>query len=471
MAALNALARQASSSFGLPRRAAAALVLLLTALAGCASVPDTTLLRARQAQSERAADEGRKSYEQGGRIASRLAPQAAQRDFLAHHLAVEAAVSDAPLVHGNQVRLLVDGRDAYAAMLQAIGQARRYIHMETYIFDDDEDGRRFVDALVAARQRNVEVAVMVDAVGTLDTPQALFDRLREAGVQVTVFNPLNPAQARAGWSPNERNHRKVLVADAQVGYLGGMNISSVYSSGSRSDDDRPARSAPWRDTHIEIRGPGVGELERILVDGWASQGGPPLRRWILPPAAPQGDLTLRVLANRPGEDDGYAVYLTLMSAFASARQSIHITMAYFVPDPAFIEVLQQAAQRGVDVTLVLPGFSDSSLVWHAGRSHYGPLLRAGVKIYERRDALLHAKTAVVDGVWSTVGSSNMDWRSFALNYEINAVILGAGFGRQMEAQFARDVASSVRVDPQAWEGRGVDDRFMESFSRLFERWL
>jgi len=146
-------------------------------------------------------------------------------------------------------------------------------------------------------------------------------------------------------------------------------------------------------------------------------------------------------------------------------------MAYFVPDPAFIDVLSGAARRGVDVVLVLPGFSDSSLVFNAGRSHYTELLKAGVKIYERRDALLHAKTAVVDGVWSTVGSSNMDWRSFALNYEINAVVLGPEFASEMEALFQRDVADSVQITPEDWRNRGADDRFMEFFSRMFERWL
>src|SRR5690606_3473421 len=172
----------------------------------------------------------------------------------------------------------------------------------------------------------------------------------------------------------------------------------------------------------------------------------------------QGDLAVRILANQPDRSDGYTVYLTLMSAFESAQTSIHITMAYFVPDPAFIEVLMNAARRGVDVVLVLPGFSDSSLVFHAGRSHYEDLLEAGVKIYERRDALLHAKTVVVDGVWSTVGSSNMDWRSFALNHEINAVILGEEFGAQMQALFREDVAASRRIDRRQRERRPISDR-------------
>lgn len=462
----------------LARCGAAGLALLLAA---CASVPDTTLLRQRGEQAARSADAGWRSYEQGRDLAAR---HNEQRDFLAYHLEVEEAISGTPLVPGNQVRLLVDGASAYDAMLQAIGQAERFVHMETYIFDDDEDGRRFADALIAARARHVEVALMIDAVGTISTPDALFERMRQAGVQVTVFNPVNPVEARAGWSINERNHRKVLVVDGHVGYLGGMNISSVYSSSSSgsvvsassaSGSDSEAEKepeAPWRDTHIEIRGPGVAQLEQVLRDGWESQKGPPLTQWITASPPPrQGDLAVRILANQPDESDGYTVYLTMMSAFASARRSIHITMAYFAPDPAFVQVLADAAQRGVEVVMVLPGFSDSSLVLYAGQSHYEKLLRAGVKIYERRDALLHAKTAVVDGVWSTVGSSNMDWRSFALNYEVNAVILGGDFASQMEEMFQQDVAQATQVDLQAWEDRGLGDRFMEGFSRLFERWL
>ncbi|WP_144634930.1 phospholipase D-like domain-containing protein [Bordetella genomosp. 13] len=450
---------------------------LIALLAACASVPDTTLLRERGQQAARSKDIGWQSYERGRDLASKHAGAqgaGSQKDFLAHHLEVEQAVSGVPLVAGNQVKLLEDGPTAYGAMLRAIGQAQRYVHMETYIFDDDEDGRRFVDALIAARQRNVEVALMVDAVGTMNTSEALFKQLRDAGVQVAVFNPLNPVEARAGWSPNERNHRKVLVVDGHIGYLGGMNISGVYSSraSSASGSGGGKSEAPWRDTHVEIRGPGVAQLEQVIRDGWASQKGPPLTEWITAAPPPsQGDLTVRILANQPDDADGYTVYLTMMSAFASARQSIHITMAYFAPDPAFVEVLADAARRGVDVAMVLPGFSDSSLVLYAGQSHYGDLLRAGVKIYERRDALLHAKTAVVDGVWSTVGSSNMDWRSFALNYEVNAVILGSAFGAEMEAMFKQDVANATPVDLQAWEDRGVGERVMEGVSRLFERWL
>ncbi|MFY0476031.1 phospholipase D-like domain-containing protein [Achromobacter marplatensis] len=463
-------------------------------VAACASVPDAQERRAREAQAGLSADAARDSYLRGQGIAAD--PKTPKDDFLARHLAVEQAVSGAPLVAGNRVRLLADGPSTYQAMLQTIGQARRYVHMETYIFDDDAEGARFADALIAARNRGADVALMVDAVGTIKTPDALFQRLRDAGVQVAVFNPVNPANARAGWSPNQRNHRKVLVVDGKVGYLGGINVSSVYESSPGSGSGSgptsasgsspaavkntgnadgnaagDAKAAPWRDTHLRIEGPAVAQLEQIIQAAWASQAEEPLAGGGEPIAPAAGATQVRILANQPDRSDGYTVYLTLMSAFESAQKSIHITMAYFVPDPAFIDVLCDAARRGVDVVLVLPGFSDSSLVFNAGRSHYTDLLRAGVKLYERRDALLHAKTAVVDGVWSTVGSSNMDWRSFALNYEINAVVLGPEFAGEMEALFQRDVADSVQITPADWSSRGVDDRFMEFFSRMFERWL
>lgn len=451
-------------------------------MAACASVPDAQERRARESQATLSADAALQSYRRGQGIAAD--PQTPKDDFLARHLAVEQAVSGAPLVAGNRVLLLTDGPSTYRAMLHSIAQARRYVHMETYIFDDDAEGARFAEALIAARNRGAEVSLMVDAVGTIKTPDALFQRLRDAGVQVAIFNPVNPAGGRAGWSPNQRNHRKVLVVDGRVGYLGGINVSSVYQSspgsgagsgGGAGKADAPAAAdakvAPWRDTHLRIEGPAVAQLEQVIRAGWESQSKEPIKGGDSQVASPVGATTVRILANQPDRSDGYTVYLTLMSAFESAQEYIHITMAYFVPDPAFIEVLTGAARRGVEVALVLPGFSDSSLVFHAGRSHYTDLLEAGVKIYERRDALLHAKTAVVDGVWSTVGSSNLDWRSFALNYEINAVVLGPEFAAEMESLFQRDVADSVRITPEAWRARGVGDRSMEFFSRMFERWL
>lgn len=481
-----------------PRQWAAAAACLL--LAHCATVPGPQEIAQQRQQIRIAHERGEQGYRESRAIVQRLDADTRERDFLQRHLDVEAAVSGAPLVSGNAVRLLADGPATYAAMERAISSARHYVRMETYIFDDDEIGNLFADLLIEKSRAGVDVAVAVDAVGTLATPDELFQRMREAGVKVLVFNPVNPLAARAGWSINQRNHRKVLVVDGKVGFVGGINLSDVYASsplgsgsngdsgsgigsGSRgsgrkgADEGKPQGTdsggePPWRDTHVEIRGPAVEQIEAVFEAGWREQDGPPLTaRAYLAERPEAGPLVVRILANQPGAGDSYAIYLTLMSAISSAQESIGVTMAYFVPDPAFIQALKDAAQRGVEVVLVLPGFSDSSLVFHAGRSHYTELMEAGVQIYERRDALLHAKTVVIDGVWSTVGSSNMDWRSFALNHEINAVILGPAFGAEMQALFRRDVAASRRIDPQEWDSRPMSDRFMEAFSRLFERWL
>ncbi|VCU69850.1 putative cardiolipin synthase YwiE [Pigmentiphaga humi] len=416
------------------------------------------------------------TYRDSQRIIRKLGGPGDAGDFLAHHLQVEEAVAGTPLVAGNQVQLFSDGPSTYRAMEQAIAAARRFIHLESYIFEDDDVGNRMAELLMARRAAGVAVAVMVDDVGTIAVPRELFDRMRGAGIEVVAFNPVNPLAGRGTWSLNERSHRKILVVDGAVAFVGGINVSDVYSSrpvsGSSPGASGDRSNAPWRDTHISIRGPAVQAVERVFLEGWRSQNGPELGDIdFLPPQPRAGPHVVRILVNKPGAGDNHAIYLTLLSAINSAQRSIHITMAYFVPDPAFIEALCEAARRGVDVVLLLPGFSDFSMVVYAGRSHYEELLAAGVKIYERKDALLHAKTAVVDGVWSTAGSSNLDWRSFTLNHEINAVILGPGFGAQMEALFESDRRASVQVDYERWKRRPVSRRFKEFVSRLLERWM
>lgn len=450
-------------------------VLVALCAVSCATVPDASDALARTDAVRISTAQGWLSYRSSQELIKRLGKDAQGRDFLATHLKVEEAVSDAPLVAGNKVDVLIDGPSTYDAMFAALEQAQSYIYLETYIFEDDEIGRRFAQVLADKRAQGVAVALMVDGVGTLGTPDALFDTMRQAGIQVVVFNPVNPLKIRgAQWSLNQRNHRKILVVDGKIGFTGGLNMSGVYaaSSSGGSAPSNPDDERPWRDTHVRIAGPVVAELENIFVNGWREQNGPPLRTTVhKPEVKPQGNAVVRIIANNPGDDDGYTVYLTLMSAINSAQESVWVTMAYFVPDLAFVTALQDAARRGVDVVLVLPEFSDSSLVLHAGRSHYTGLLESGVKIYERADALLHAKTAVIDGVWSTIGSSNFDWRSFALNYEVNAVILGDVFGREMRQLFKEDVARSNPVTLEDWHKRGISVRMMELLGRMMERWL
>jgi cardiolipin synthase len=398
----------------------------------------------------------------------------------ADHLLAEEQVSGSPLVAGNEVTLLSDGPATYEAMLDAIHKARALILLESYILDNDAVGAKFAAALTERCKAGVTVALMVDSVGTLSTPDAYFEALRQAGVVVVQFNSLNPVKSGFGWSLNERDHRKVLVVDGNIGFTGGLNLSEVYSS-------RPGRSgarskmmadkdAPWRDTHVRIRGPAAMDLQHEFLEGWADQGGPPLfaagklaaLAKVQRAAAPGKDL-VRIVATSP--EDGSAIYWTLLGAIERAQHSVHITMAYFVPNRDFLDALESAGRRGIDVELVLPGFSDFWMVFHAGRAHYTELLESKVRIYERHDALLHAKTAVIDGTWSTVGSSNMDWRSFVHNHELNAIVLGPSFGGQMEALFDNDRKASVPVTLEAWQQRDWSLVLREQISSLFSYWL
>ncbi len=445
-------------------------------------------------------------------------------DVLGRHLAIEEAVNDTPLSTGNKVVLLQDGPATYDAMLAAIGAARDHVNMETYIFDDDPVGRSFAQALLAKRTQGVHVNLIHDSIGTASTPSAFFDRLRAGGVQVVEFNPVNPINAwRSGvdWSPNQRDHRKLLIVDGHTAFLGGINISSVYSGGSRTRlrrtspllapvvapvaapdvapvtapgtapatahitapvtgaatpaqaDTPAAEPAPaWRDTDLQLQGPVVADLQALFLASWRQQtGAPPVQRDYYPPLQVMGPHLVRALASAAGNDNVSPIHSTLVSAIGSAENSVAITIAYFVPDAQLLAALSDAARRGVDVQIILPSQTDSWLVFHAGRSSYSALLQAGVKIHERRGVVLHAKTALIDGVWSTVGSTNLDWRSFVHNQEVNAVVLGATFGRQMQSMFDADLLMSDPVLLPQWQGRAWALRVKEQFARLWAYWL
>jgi cardiolipin synthase len=362
-------------------------------------------------------------------------------------------------------------------MLAAIAAARNHINLETYILDDDAIGRQFALALLAKQAQGVQVNLIHDSAGTIGTPKAFFDRLTAQGVQVLEFNPLNPLQSRTDWELNQRDHRKLLIVDGRTAFLGGINISSVYSGGSFGQPARrgapPASDATlaWRDTDLQLHGPVVAEFQKLFVQAWQTQHGPPLKPLDYFPALQrEGDQVVRAIGSSP--DEPYSlIYATLLSAIGSAETSIRLTNAYFVPDPQLLTALEAAVARGVDVQLILPGRTDSWLVFHAGRSHYARLLAAGVKIYERRGVILHSKTVLIDGVWATVGSTNLDWRSFLHNHEVNAVLLGADFGRQLQALIDRDLAQSDAVVAAAWSRRPIGLHLQEWFARLWAYWL
>ncbi len=409
-------------------------------------------------------------------ILSDLRSDAGSSAILQKHLALEEAINrDSPLVLGNRLVLLQDGPATYKAMFAAIRAARDHINLETYIFEDGEVGTEFANLLLKKQAAGVQVNVIYDSVGSIDTPREFFERLRDAGIRTLEFNPVNPAKGkREEWALNNRDHRKLLVVDGKTAFLGGINISESYSSGSFSRSGRKSSGNPeigWRDTHLKIDGPVVAEFQKYFMDTWTRQKGPPLAsRTYFPRLRAQGDEIVRAIGSESGSEDR-PFYLTLLSAIGHAERNIHLTMAYFVPDPQLRKALADAARRGVDVQIILPGKTDSWAVFHAGRSHYDELLRAGIRIYERRDAILHSKTASIDGVWSTIGSTNLDWRSFLHNDELNAVVLGTDFARQMEAMFGQDRAASNPIDPRQWQRRSLLLRLQEWLARRFEYWL
>ncbi len=406
-------------------------------------------------------------------ILKRLQSRGEETSIFDRHLAVEEHIVASPLVVGNKVALLQDGPATFQAMFTAIRNAKDHINMETYIIEDDEVGKRFADALIEKQAQGVSVNFIYDSVGGINAPKEFFKRLTDSGVKVLEFNPINPLTAKKGWELNQRDHRKLLIVDGQEAFLGGINISSVYSGGSFSPGSkrRPDGSPPWRDTHVHLEGPVVAEFQKLFLATWEKQKGATLAASkFFPQLSNQGKEVVRAIGSSP--DDPYSlIYATLISAINSAETSVNLTNAYFVPDPQLLTALKDATQRGVDVKIILPSNTDFWLVFHAGRSFYATLLRAGVKIYERRDALLHSKTAQIDGVWSTIGSTNLDWRSFLHNDEVNAVILGQEFGAQMQAMFEKDLAASTPITLEQWEQRSIGLRFKETVARIWQYWL
>ncbi|HZV62862.1 MAG TPA: phospholipase D-like domain-containing protein [Methylophilaceae bacterium] len=464
-----------------------AVAFYLAFMTGCSSLPKMVPdmeVQARPVQVE--GPRGPLSVKQSQAIIKDLQKRnKGDTNIFDRHLALEEAIVGSPLIVGNKVTLLIDGPTTYKAMFNAIEKAKDHINLETYIFDPDEIGQKFADALISKQRSGVQVNIIFDSVGTLNTPAEFFQPMRDAGIKILEYNPVNPLKLRKGWDVNQRDHRKLLVIDGEIAFVGGINISGVYSSSSKrgsslssgssggkdDKDKKDAKDIPWRDTHIRMEGPVVSEFQKLFITTWQAQKGEPLAlRNYLPKQTTKGEQAVRAIGSSPVEPYSQ-MYVTLISAINSAETSIYITNAYFVPDPQLKEALKSAAARGVDVKLILPGKTDSDLVWYASRSHYTDLLEDGIHIYERQDAMLHAKTAVIDGVWSTIGSTNLDWRSFLHNQELDAVVLGYDFGGQMMNMFAMDLEGSLEITLEQWKKRSLLDRMKEMGARLWARWL
>ena len=365
-------------------------------------------------------------------------------------------------------------------MLSAIRAAKHHVHLETYIFEADDVGKEFAAALAERAAAGVKVRLIYDSAGSIKTPKEFFKDLAGAGVEVVEFNPVAAATVLMGGlaALNHRDHRKLTIVDGRIAFLGGINISSVYGSPSGSmrrarDSDEPFDKRPWRDTQTRIEGPVVADLQHAFLNQWSRQRKEPAidDKAYFPSIAPQGPLVVRAIEGSASDQAVNAMYVAFVSAIENAEKEVLVMNPYFVPHESLRRALSDAARRGVDVKLILPSHSDSSLAYHAGHSFFGGLLEAGVKIYERQDRMLHAKTAVVDGGWSTVGSTNLDWRSLLYNDEVNAVVLGPDFAGQMIAVFRRDLAESEEITLEKWRNRPIIDRIKEFSARLWARFL
>jgi cardiolipin synthase A/B len=396
--------------------------------------------------------------------------------LLDYHLAAMRDIGAPPLITGNQVRLLIDGPGTYEAMFSAIEQAKRYVLVESFIFEEAASGDRKLSLLLAqASKRGVRVAALYDAIGSMTTDEKFLDGLKDAGVALCAFNPLNPLDERFS-GVNHRDHRKIVVVDGEIAFAGGVNFSQAYHIASKQARNRglskkKSLQEGWRDTHIAIRGTAARELEELFRGTWRdaecpADAAPPDQA----PPVEAGNTLVQIVASTP-DDDTNDVYAMLLSVLAYAQRNVDVTMAYFVPDDTLEKAIKDAARRGVKVRIILPSYSDFSGVFYAGRAHYDELLESGVKLYELENAFLHSKSIVVDGVWSSIGSTNFDWRSFVHNNEINVCVIGEDFAAQMSRMFEADLADSKEITEATWKKRGFRERFKEWMWLPIQYWL
>lgn len=347
-----------------------------------------------------------------------------------------ARAAGAQLIACNSVRLLKDAEQNYPAWLEAIAGARRHIHFESYIVHDDETGERFADALIAKARQGVTVRLIYDWLGGIGkTSPEFWEKLRGGGVEVRCYNPPR-LDSPFGWL--SRDHRKMLAVDGQVGFVTGLCIGKMW-------EGDPAKGlAPWRDTGVEVRGPAVAEIERAFANVWEMLGSPIPESELVSQASiePAGEVSLRIVATEPATA-GMMRLDQLVAALA--RERLWLTDAYYAGAAPYLQALSAAAREGVDVRLLVPGGTDLPLMKPLTRAGYRPLLNAGIRIFEWNGTMLHAKTAVADGRWARVGSTNLNLASWLGNCELDAVIEDVGFAQQMEELYLQDLACSTEV--------------------------
>lgn len=362
------------------------------------------------------------------------------------------AYAGSPIVGGNAVEVLLNGEQIFPTVLTGIRAAQRTITYAQYYFEDGPVARDIAEALADRCRAGVGASVLLDAFGSLHMPREYVERMREAGCHVVWFRPLRQYVFRRYY---HRNHRRILVVDGRIGFTGGAGVSRKWMGNGRIEHH-------WRDTDVRVEGPVVEYLQAAFAENWLEATGMVLggEAYFPRPAEPRGQVHAQVARSSPA-GGSTAMYTTLLLALSSARQSVLVTNPYFVLDDTMRGALLRTVRRGVRVAVLVPAVIDHNVVRQASRGQFGDLLRAGVEIYEYTPALLHAKTMVIDSVWATIGSTNLDNISFAVNDELNLIVYDRGIAAQLERIFDDDVRVSRRVTYEAWKDRGLRARLFE----------
>lgn len=371
-----------------------------------------------------------------------------------------------PLTTNNKAELLINGEEKFPAVLEALRNATHHIHIEYYIYEDDEIGRAIEEIMIEKAKEGIEVRFIYDDFGSASIRKSLVKRLRNNGVKAFPFYKIKLIKLASRL--NYRNHRKIIVIDGRISFVGGINISDKYSNAATGN------KLYWRDTHLKIEGDSTAILQHIFIGDWNYCAGKKLK--ITDQYFPKiGELdgetqNIQIVSSGP-DSDRPSIYYAIIKAIQSAKKEILLTSPYFIPGETIIDSMKMAALSGVEVKLLVPGISDSYLVNAAAKSYYTQLLKAGVQIYLYKKGFVHAKTMVADRALAIVGTANLDYRSFDLNFEVNAVVYDDQLAEELAFNFENDLLHSEKIDIQSWLNRPKYIQLIEKIVRLISPML
>jgi cardiolipin synthase len=375
---------------------------------------------------------------------------------------------NSPLTANNELKLLINGEEKFPELLKALENAVSHIHIEYYIYENDITGNQVADILVKKSKQGVEVRFLYDDFGSHGLEKTFIQKLEDAGVQTAPFYKIKWFAFASRL--NYRNHRKIVVIDGVIGFVGGINMSDRYRNDLQKDNH-----LFWRDTHLLIKGQATAYLQYLFMCDWnfCSIKHLEYSESYFPDSTEQDSIENKVVQIAASGPDCKqpVIFYSLLEAISSAKQNIYITSPYFIPDESLMDVLIIAIQGGLDVKIIVPGVSDSKLVNSAASAYYTELLQFGAKIYRYKKGFMHAKTMVIDDDLAIIGSANMDYRSFDLNFEVNAMVYSKNMTAELTVAFENDLKMSERIDAKTWLGRPKYIHLWEKLVRLLSPFL